>query len=243
MKRILSVIVTLVITITLRAGDSEVLKFDLKFGFLKGGEAVLTITDTSFSNVRAIQYHLEGKTTGITDKLFKVHDTYETIVDAKTNLPLKAIRNIKEKKYRSYNETFFFHDYDSIFSLKSGGRKVPSNLLDIVSIFFYFVKNNYTDKVEKDDMISFPTYHADDIEDVRIKYMGVNTVETDIGKIDCYVLAPWVKKGKLLKRSDGLQCFIAKQDKIPVQFEFDMRVGALRAVIRSYKVNGIERLK
>jgi len=225
------------------SGNTEVLKFDLKFGILKGGEAVLTIRDTTFRGTKAIQYQIVGKTTGITDKLFNVHDTYETIVDASTNLPLKSIRNIKEQKYRYYNETFFFQDIDSLYSQRKGGRKTPDNVLDIISVFFYFIKNNYTEKIENGQQLSFPTYHIDKIDDIQIKYLGLKTVETDMGMIECYALSPRVEKGKVLNRSDGLQCYISKAEKIPIQMEFEMKVGALRAVLKSYVTNGVNKFK
>ena len=93
--------------------NREILVFDLKLGFVNGGEAILTIRDTSFNGKKAVDYHLKGYTTGITDKIFKVDDIYESTVDAKSYLPYRSVRNIKE---RNYNEVFHYHDKDSIFS-------------------------------------------------------------------------------------------------------------------------------
>lgn len=216
----------------------ERISFNLKFGFIKGGEAELIITDTVFNNTPAIHYYLQGRTTGLTDKLFEVNDVYETTVDAQTRLPLKSIRNIKEGKYRWYNETLYYHDVDSIFSQKSGWRSAPDNLVDIVSVFFYFIHQHLLDNLEPGQGTTLPTFHADKIDDVTVKYLGDQRIETDFGKIDCYVLAPTVDKGKLLNRSDGLKFFISKETKLPVLLEFDMRVGALRAELKSYRVDG-----
>lgn len=220
----------------------ESILFDLKFGFIKGGEARFIITDTTFNNKKAIQYHLIGRTTGLTNTLFGVNDEYITTVDAQSLLPLKAIRNIKEKKYRWYNETLFYPEKDSINSQRSGWRQVPDSLVDIVSVFFYFVNKHLMNNLEAGQNVTLPTFHADKISDVSIKYEGQRKISTDLGDIDCYVLAPKVDKGKLLNRSDGLKCFISKENKVPVLFEFDMRVGALRAVLKSYKIDGEEQI-
>src|SRR5665811_2505539 len=80
------------------SAKKENIKLNLKFGFIKGGEAELIITDTVFNGIPAIHYAFAGHTTGLTDKLFGVNDAYETTVNAETHLPLKAIRNIKEQK-------------------------------------------------------------------------------------------------------------------------------------------------
>ena len=218
----------------------EKIRFDLKFGFIKGGEANLIITDTIFNDRRATHYYIEGRTTGLTDKLFGVNDVYETIVDYNTGLPLKSIRNIKEGKYRWYNETLFYHDVDSINSQKSGWRSVPENLLDIVSVFFYFINNYLEEGMQQGLQVTFPTYHGDDISDVTVKYMGDQVVQTKNGNVECYLLAPVVDKGKVLKRSDGLQFLVSKDTKLPILLEFDMRVGSLRAELQSYQINGKE---
>ncbi len=240
MKKIIVILISFLLILPQAFATKETIRFDLKFGFIKGGEAKLVISDTTFDGKKAIHYYLRGKTTGLTNKLFGVNDIYETTVDAQTRLPLKAIRNIKEGKYRWYNETLFYHDIDSLNSQKSGWRKTPEDLVDIISVFFYFINQNLFEEIEIGHTVTLPTFHADKIDDVTVKYLGEEKIETDLGKVDCYVLAPVVDKGKLLNRSDGVKFFISKETKMPVQLEFDMKVGALRAILKSYKKDGEE---
>lgn len=216
--------------------------FDFKFGFAKGGEAELTITDTVFNSLPAIHYYMNGRTTGLTDKLFGVNDIYETIVDAKTLLPLKSIRNIKEGKYLWYNETYFYHDIDSLNSNKTGRIAMPDKMVDMVSVFFYFMNHYLFKNAKPGTIVTFPTYHGDKISDVSIKYVGESMVKTDLGDIQSYMLVSSVDKGKLLYRSDGVRFFISKEKKIPVLIELDMKLGQLKAVLRSYKIDDIEQV-
>ncbi len=218
------------------------IRFNLKFGFIKGGEAEMIITDTMFNGKPAIHYYVVGRTTGLANSLYGVNDVYETTVDAETHLPLKAIRNIKEQKYRWYNETYFYHNIDSLNSQKTGWREMPENMVDIISSFFYFIETNNIDEMTVNEEVSLASFHADKIDTVSIKYLGINTIKTDLGNIETYVLTPTIDKGKLLKRSDGLKFFISKEQKIPVMLEFDMKVGALRAVLKSYKTDGVEQV-
>lgn len=238
MKKTGIIFILLLVISLASVASKEKIKFNLKFGFIKGGEAELIISDTIFNNTPAIHYYLVGRTTGLTDKLFGVNDIYESIVDAETRLPLKSIRNIKEGKYRWYNETLYYHDIDSINSQKSGWRSAPDNLVDIVSVFFYFIHNHLLDNLEPGRATTLPTFHADKIDDVTVRFLGEQKVETNLGKIDCYVLLPTVDKGKLLNRSDGLKFFISKETNLPVMLEFDMRVGALKAELESYHIDG-----
>lgn len=242
MKRYLLIIILSLFIAQVAGAKEERIRFNLKFGFLKGGEAELTVSDTVFNGRPALHYHVLGKTTGLADKLYGVYDIYETYVDAETHLPLKSIRNVKEGSYRKYNETLFFHDVDSIYSQRSGGRKVPHNLVDLISVFFYFVHTQSIDQMAPGDGVTYPTINADKISDITVRYFREEVVDTDIGKVDCYVLNPTVQKGKVLEKSDGIRFYMSKEKKLPVLITFDMRVGALKAVIKSHTIDGVEQI-
>jgi len=64
-----------------------------------------------------------------------------------------------------------------------------------------------------------------------------------MGMVDCYVLSPIMEKGKMLKRADGISFYISKEGKFPVQLDFETKVGTLKAVLQSYKINGKEQIK
>lgn len=243
MKRYFLIVIFSLFIAQLADAKEERIRFNLKFGFLKGGEAELTVTDTVFNGRPVIHYHMLGETTGLADKLYGVYDIYETYVDAETHLPVKTIRNVKEGSYRKYNETLFYHDNDSIFSQRSGGRKVPHDLVDIISVFFYFVHTQSIDQMVPGDGVSYPTINADKVSDVTIRFLREEKVNTDIGKIDCYVLNPSVRKGKVLEKSDGIRFYMSKEKKLPVLITFEMRVGALKAEIKSYTIDGVEQVK
>jgi len=114
--------------------------------------------------------------------------------------------------------------------------------VDILSVFFYFINKHLVDDIGHGQAITLPTFHADKIENVTIKFMGEKKIETELGKIETCVLAPIVDKGKLLKRSDGLRFYISKDTKAPILIEFEMKLGTLKAELRSYKINNVEQI-
>jgi len=206
---------------------------------MKGGEAYITISDTTFQNKNALHFYMRGYTTGLTNSLFGVDDIYESFSDPKTILPYMTIRNIREQKHRYYNETFFFNDKDSLFSKRSGGSKTPHNTVDILTAFFYLRNNNFLDKLDHGEVFTLPVFHADKSLFMSVKYLGTEKIKTKFGKKECYVLSPYVSKGKLFKRSDGLKFYITKDKyRIPVLLEFDMFIGALKAELVIYEKNG-----
>lgn len=237
-------IVFMLIVFSATAQPVEKLKYNLRYSFFKGGEAILKATNTTYENKPAIHYYLEGNTTGITDRLFSVHDIYESFVNPETSLPYKFIRNVKERNYRYYNETLFFHDNDSLFSQRSGGKKVPPDMVDFLSAFFYLRQHHYLDKLDMGEEFTIPVFHADEYFMMTVKYLGTEKIKSKIGTRECHVISPRVDKGKLLKRSDGLKFYITKdQDRIPLLLEFDMVIGALKCELDSYKKHGVDQLK
>ncbi len=191
-----------------------------------------------FRLLRRTWFLIAGKTTGITNAIYGVHDIYETTVDADTYLPLKAIRNIKEGSYRHYNETFFYNDIDSLHSQRTGWSEMPHNLVDIVSGFFYFVNNNPFANLQAGDAVNYSIYHDDKIMSVSIKFLREEVIKTDIGKINCLVLAPIIETGKMFSSSDAIRIYISKEKKSLVYIELETTFGSLKAVMKSYIIDG-----
>jgi len=230
----------LLITGTAGSQSVETIRYNLKYSFLKGGEASVIISDSAYDGKAAKHYRLQGKTVGFAEALYNIDDVYETYLDPKRMTPLLHIRNIKERKYRYYNETRFFAANDSIFSQRSGGRKVPHNMLDILTMYGYLRQNTLLETLKVGDQFTLPIFHADKYFMLTTVYLGDQKVKTKLGEKECYVISPRVDEGKLLKNSDGLKFYITKdKDKIPVILELDLTVGAVRAEISSYsKTNG-----
>lgn len=239
MKRIVILFYALFVASGSISAKEERILFFVKYGFIKGGEVEMVVNDTAFNGVPAIQYLIDGRTTGITNAIYGVRDIYETTVDSSSYLPLKAIRNIKEGNYRRYNETLFYHDVDSLHSQRKGWREMPHNLVDIISGFFYFVNNNPFTNLQSGDAVNYQVYHADKIMPVTIKYLREEEVKTDIGKINCLVLVPIIEKGGMFTRSDAIKIFISKETKSLVYVELDTTFGALKAVMKSYSIDGV----
>ena len=231
----------MMVSISLFSKENEEMRYNLKLGFLKAGEAKILIADTIFENKQAVHYLMELKTTGLSNSLIKIHDIYESIVNPENMLPYKSVRNINEGSYKYYNEVIYYHDVDSIQSLLSGKRKVPENLIDFLTIFFYYRVDDFFEKVPKGEFVTLPTLDSDEISDVSIYNHGLEETRTKAGKMDCYVLSPNMKKGKVLNSRDGLKLIISQEDMIPVVLEFDVTIGKLKGVLKSYTVNGEEK--
>jgi hypothetical protein len=226
-----------------QAQPLEEMEYILRFGFIKGGKATLVAQNEKVKGQPTIHYHMRGRTTGIVDKIYEVNDVYESWVDPESFLPVKSVRNVREQNYRFYDEIFYDHLNDSLFSKKSGRKKVPAQVNDLISVFFYIRQNHYFESLLQGEHIQIPVYHGDELFLMELKYIGIKTIETKIGIKECYVVSPKVPKGKLLKGSDDLKIYITKDNnRLPIYAEFELLLGSLKCELNSYKIGGINQM-
>ena len=241
--RILIIVSLLVFALKANAQPLEEMEYILKFGIIKGGKATLTAQNERLNKKTSIHYKMIGRTTGMVDRIYEVNDVYESWVDPQTSLPLKSIRNVKEQKYRFYDEVLYDHLNDSIFSLKNGAKKVPDNVNDMVSVFFFIRQNHYFDAMLAGRNVEIPVFHGDDLFMMHLQYRGSQTIDTKIGKKLCHVVSPKVPKGKLFKNSDDLKIYItADEHRLPIYAEFNLFLGALKCELDVYKINGVNQM-
>ncbi len=233
----------LAFALRINAQALEEMEYILRFGFIKGGKATLVAEREKLNRRPVIHYHMRGRTTGLVDKIYEVNDVYESWVDTETYLPVKSVRNVKEQKYRFYDEVIYDHINDSIFSLKSGKKKVPANLNDMISVFFYIRQNDYFEDLLAGKKVQIPVYHGSDLFLMSLKFIGIETIDTKIGRKQCYVVSPRVPTGKLFKDSDDLKIYITKdKNRLPIYAEFELLLGALKCELNSYKINGVNQM-
>ncbi len=241
--RITLAIILLVMAINLRAQPIEEMEYILRFGFIKGGKATLVAEKDKLNKKPTIHYRMRGRTTGLVDQIYEVNDVYESWVDPETYLPVKSIRNVREQSYRFYDEVTYDHVNDSLFSLKAGHLKVPENVNDLVSVFFFIRQNKYFEDLLAGKEFQIPVYHGDELFMMSLKYLGVETIDTKIGRKECYVVSPNVPKGKLFKGSDELKIYITKDaNRLPIYAEFELLLGSLKCELVSYKINGVNQM-
>lgn len=208
--------------------DGEHLKYLLRYGPIKGGHATLSLNSVKYKGEYVYHAKALAKSTGMTDKLFKIEDIYESYFDKETCLPKKAIRNISEGKYKFYNEVFFDHQNDTLYSQKSGMYETPENILDILSSLYY-LRNVDFDTVSEGDVIHLVTFFGDEIFPFDLRYRGKEVVKTKLGSFRCHRFDPVVEVGRIFESEDDMTFWISDDDNlIPILVRFDMIVGSVR---------------
>lgn len=248
MNRISSILCFLLLLPSLTRGQivsyqvGEKVDYIVHYGVINGGIATLELRKDTFNGKEVWHSALVAKTTGMADAVFKVHDIYESFIDPKTELPVKSVRNIREGRYRKYNEVLFDHktraDSAILNSDLTGIHITPQGIHDILSCFYWFRNRIFPDssKLIVGEMITILTWFTDELYPIRMKYIGAEDVKTRAGKIKCLKFNPVTETGRLFKTEEEVSFwFSADKNFLPVKIRFNIFVGAFTIEMISYQ--------
>ena len=220
----------------------EKVDYIVHYGVINGGIATLELRTDTFNGKEVWHSLLTAKTTGMADAVFKVHDIYESYIDPKTELPVKSVRNVREGRYRKYNEVLFDHktraDSSILTSDLTGIHITPQGIHDILSCFYWLRNRIFPDnsKLIVGEMITILTWFTDELYPIRMKYLGTEDVKTRAGKIKCLKFNPVTETGRLFKTEEDVSFwFSADKNFLPVKIRFNIFVGAFTVEMVSYE--------
>ncbi len=247
MKRIIYITLFALLISTLSPGQAvsykvgENINYTIQYGIITAGVASLELKSDTLNGKEVWHSKISAKTTGMAEALFKLIDIYESFIDPVTELPVKSIRNIREGRYRKYNEVLFDHktraDSAILTSDLTGIHIAPQGIHDILSCFYYF--RNHILPVDSNlkigELTIINTWFCDELYPIRLRYIGTDIVKTKAGKIKCYRFNPVTETGRLFKTEEDVSFwFSADKNFLPVKIRFDIFVGAFTVEIVSY---------
>jgi hypothetical protein len=210
----------------------EELKYEMSYGWVKGGEASLKLQEVNFQGKNAYHVKAIGRTVGVAHTIFKVRDVYESYFDPETEKPYKSIMDLKEGDYRNYNEVYYYHEIKMLLSSKSGKKEVKNDVFDILSAFYHLRKN--LNNLTYGDKVVIHTYFQDSPWDLIVRYKGTETIKTDLGKISCLKFKPLVEQGTF-ENEDALDIWISNDNnKVPIRVKMKFFVGSFKTDLTSY---------
>ena len=216
--------------------------YNVQYGPITAGTAILELNPATYGGKEVMHAKLVGRTTGVAEAIFTVLDIYESYIDPETELPVFTIRNIREGRYRKYNEVIFDHtsraDSAILTSDLTGIHIAQKGIHDILSCFYHFRNNILPEKKElkEGEIITIITWFTDELYPVRLKYIKTEDVKTKLGKIRCHKFNPVTETGRLFKTQEDVSFwFSADKNYLPVKIRFDIFVGAFTVEMTNYE--------
>ncbi len=181
------------------------------------------------------------------DSYFKIRDLYESYVNPRTITPYLYNREINEGGYYKYVKYKYNHKTNLVESLirkktsksktgywdQNNTVKINSNARDIVATI-YKIRTLDIHKAPIGASDSFTVLFDNKMTKTSFKLLGKETINTALGKKECYKLAINVAGNNLLKGNNAnLLWLTADQNKVPVYAKFKIAVGSGELKLKS----------
>lgn len=220
-----------------RVGERFV--FDVRFGFITAGEAIMVIHDSDYYKGREC-YRIEFRVNSLPffSTFYKVEDHYSSLLDMKGLFPWRFEQHIREGGYiRDF--TADFDQVELVARTPEGNYPIPPYVHDVVSAFYFCRTLDYTG-FRPGQKVHLQNFYKDSTFQLDIKYKGKQTIEVDAGMFHCIVIEPLVREGGLFKSEGSILVWLSDDErKIPVQVLSKIVIGSISAELREYSgVNG-----
>ena len=217
----------------------ERLVFDVGFGFITAGEAVMEIPDYEYAGGRKC-YRIEFRVTSLPffSSFYKVEDRYSTLLDVEGLFPWRLEQHIREGGYRR-DFTADFDHVGLVASTPEGTYPIPPYVHDIVSAFYFSRLLDFTG-FRPGQKVHLQNFYKDSTYELDVKYRGKQTIEVDAGTFDCIVVEPLVKEGGLFKSEGSILVWLTDDERrVPVKVMSKIVIGSISAELREYSgING-----
>jgi hypothetical protein len=219
----------------------EWFKFRIHYMGVNAGIAELELTEAIRENKKVFHAKGRGYTTGMTRWFFKVEDDYQSFFDKKTGKPYQYVRKINEGGYTKDQEGFFDQKKNTVLvkNYKDKTEKtisVTEDVQDIVSTFYYLRNYDKIDSMKNGESVEIDMFFDDEITKFKLKKLGVETISTKFGKVECLMFRPLVQAGRVFKEQESLTVWISNDaNKIPLRIKASLAVGSLKADLEGFK--------
>lgn len=213
----------------------EKLTFDVKYGFVKAGVAVMAVPEMKKIAGRDA-YHITFQVNSVPsfDWFYKVRDKYESYMDYQGLFPWRFEQHIREGNY-SRDFSAFFDQKRGKAKTSEGEYSIPQYVNDIVSAFYLARTFDY-DKMTKGGKVHLQNFYKDKVYPLDVVYHGKEKVSVAAGTFNCILVEPLVQEGGLFKSEGNILVWLTDDDlKIPVKVQTKVIIGAINSELTAYE--------
>jgi hypothetical protein len=215
-------------------GVGERLMFNVHYGFINAGDAVMSIPGYDTVDGRRC-YRVEFTVNSLPSFawIYKVEDRYLTYIDVDAIAPLKFEQHIREGTYRRD----FIAEFDQanhIAKTSEGQYPIPDYVHDIMSAFYYVRTIDFSSFVPG-EVTTLSNFYKDKSYELGVRFLGRQELEIAAGTFRTLVVEPLVKEGGLFKSEGRIVIWLSDDErKIPVRVNTKVIIGSIDVELTSY---------
>ncbi len=215
-------------------GVGEKLVFDVSYGPITAGEAVMQIPRHETIMGRPT-YRVEFTVNSLKtfDWIFEVRDRYLTFVDVDAIAPLRFEQHIREGTYKR-DFTADFDQANHVAKTSEGVHPIPEYVHDIMSAFYYARTLDYS-AMKVGEHVLLKNFYKDQSYDLRVKFLGRQELEVEAGTFNTVVVEPLIMEGGLFKAEGRIVIWLTDDErKIPIRVNTKVVIGSIDVELREY---------
>lgn len=231
----------------------EKLTFNIRYGFIKAGEAVMTVQDQVYLQDSIPAFHIvtTARSAKFFDGIYKVRDKVETFIDARGFFSWKFNKQLREGGYKldlavNYDqhygkarvERIRYHKKEplEVRSQKSYEVDIPEYVMDVLSAFYYV----RTQRLNPGEPIYISNHDNKKIYDLQVIVQKREEVDVPAGKFNCIKIKPQLLGEAIFKQKGELWVWLTDDEyKIPVLMKSKVAVGSITTELK--KIEGLSR--
>lgn len=207
----------------------EELSYRLRYGIISAANGTLSVADSriKFSSPHSFHLTARGRTSSAFSVFYTVDNLYNSYIDSRTFLPHYYTERIREGSYRREDIVRFDHRNRTVRGEKGTFQSPSEQTFDLLSAY-YFARNLDLSGVKEGQSFSLSYFLNDEIATLGIKYIGVETIETTLGKLECLKFSPEIKPGRIFRKDSALYLWVTNDgNRIPVKAQVEILVGSV----------------
>jgi len=212
----------------------ERLVFDVNFGPINAGQAVMAVAKTdTIAGRKCYRVDFTVNSHPSFNWIYKVEDWYYTFIDVETLAPWRFEQHIREGSYKRD----FIADFDQVNGIartSEGEYKIPPYVHDIMSAFYYARTIDYSGYAKGQGPTLF-NFYKDKSNELFVRLLGRQELEVQAGTFRTIVVEPIVKEGGLFRSEGRIVIWLSDDElKIPVRVNTKVIVGSIDSELVQY---------
>jgi len=212
-------------------GVGEKMDFVVQYGVLEIGEAALEVRrEKEMRGRRILEITNQARSAGWVDRIFKIRDRVQSFLDPENFHSLGFAKQLHEGRYKREMHADYLQE-EGIARYKEGEVELVPGSQDILTAI-YFLR---TVDLEPGTRLGIPLHDDKKNYQVEVEVLRRESVDTDLGPIDCLLLEPTLQSGGIFNKAGRLWVWISEDERrLIVQLKSKAPVGAFSSVLRSY---------
>ena len=210
----------------------ERMEYVVSFGYLDIGSAVMEVkTHEDLQGRPVLEISNKARSASWVDRVFKIRDHIRSYMDVENRYSLGFHKEIREGRYERDMHAEYLQKEGVARYENDGDVELVPGSHDIMTAI-YLIRSV---DLEPGMRLGIPLHDDKKNYHVEVEVLREETVETELGDLDCLLLEPKLQSGGIFNKAGRLWVWVSRDDRrLIVQLKSKAPIGAFTSLISKY---------